>query len=328
MVVRNKDWGVLVLLLIFFFSTSPEVFGQAKNTTRISVLTGGTGGVYYPYGGGLATVISKHVPNVIATAEVTAAAVDNIKLLKAGKGEIAMVIADVANDAIHGTERFAKDGKIPLRTLAVLYGNLNHMVVIKQSGIQTVPELKGKRVSVGAPGSATEVKSLRILEAFGLNVDKDIKKERLSVAESAGALKDRKVDAFCWDGGLPTAAVMDIAATPGITIRILPQDKSLPALVKKFGPVYYNAVIPKGTYAGMEADVPIIGVATMLVCLESFDETLAHNIVKGILEHKPDMVAIHKAAEYLSLESAVVGSPLPFHKGAIKYYQEKGIKIN
>ena len=267
------------------------------------------------------------MPNTSSTAEVTAAAVDNIKLLKAGKGELAMVIADVTNDAIQGVGRFEKDGKIPLRTLAVLYGNLNHMVVLKESGINTVPDLKGKRVSVGAPGSATEVKSVRILEAFGLDVKKDIKQERLSVAESAGALKDRKVDAFCWDGGLPTAAVMDVAATPGITIKILAQDKALPNLLKKYGPVYYNAVIPKGTYAGMEADVPIIGVATMLVCLESFEANLAYQIVKAILEHKQDLVAVHKSAELLSLQAAVVGSPVPFHPGAMKYYAEKGIKV-
>jgi TRAP transporter TAXI family solute receptor len=299
----------------------------AKEVKRLSLLTGGTGGVYYPYGGALAQVISKYVPNTASTAEVTAAAVDNIKLLKAGKGELAMVIADVASDAINGMDRFAKDGKIPLRTLAVLYGNLNHMVVLKESGIHTIPDLKGKKVSVGAPGSATEVKSTRIMEALGIDVSKDLKRERLSVAESASALKDRKIDAFCWDGGLPTAAVMDVAATPGIVIRLLPQDKALPNLIQKFGPVYYNAVIPKGTYAGMEGDIPVIGVATKLVCLESFDALLAYQIVKAIMEHKADLVAVHKSAELLSLQGAVVGSSIPFHAGAIKYYQEKGIQV-
>ncbi len=316
--------GFIVLALL---SVAVEGLAQTKEVNRLSILTGGTGGVYYPYGGALAQVISKYVPNTISTAEVTAAAVDNIKLMKAGKGELAMVIADVASDAINGVGRFEKDGKIPLRTLAVLYGNLNHMVVLKESGIHTVPELKGKRVSVGAPGSATEVKSVRILEAFGLDVKKEIKQERLSVAESAGALKDRKIDAFCWDGGIPTAAVMDVAATPGISIRILPQDKALPALIKKYGPVYYNAFIPKGTYAGMEGDVPIIGVATMLVCLGSLDSNLAYQIVKAVLENKQDLAVVHKSAELLSLKEAVVGSSIPFHPGAIKYYTEKGVKV-
>jgi TRAP transporter TAXI family solute receptor len=180
---------------------------------------------------------------------------------------------------------------------------------------------------VGAPGSATEVKSVRILEAFGLDVKKDIKQERLSVAESAGALKDHKIDAFCWDGGIPTAAVMDVAATPGISIRILPQDKALPALIKKYGPVYYDALIPKGTYAGMEGDVPIIGVATMLVCLSSLDSNLAYQIVKAVLEHKQELAVVHKSAELLSLKEAVVGSSVPFHPGAIKYYTEKGAMV-
>jgi len=325
MAFKGKPCLAFIVLAFLLLSSGA---GQAQSDIkRLSLLTGGTGGVYYPLGGGLAQVISKYVPNTAATAEVTAAAVDNIKLLKAGKGELALLIADVCHDAIQGIGRFEKDGKIPLRTLAVFYGNLNHMVVLKESGIQTVPELKGKRVSVGAPGSATEVKSTRILEAFGLDVKKDIKPERLSVAESAAALKDRKVDAFCWDGGLPTAAVMDLAASPGITIRILPQDKALPTLLKKYGPVYYNAVIPKGTYAGMEVDVPIIGVATMLACLDSFDAHLAYQIVKTVLEHKQDLVAVHKVAEHISLQGAVVGSSIPFHPGAIKYYAEKGIKV-
>jgi hypothetical protein len=326
MMGRGKYRFVFLILVVFLFS-SKNVWAQSKEMNRLSLLTGGTGGVYYPLGGALAQVISKYVPNTSSTAEVTAAAVDNIKLLKAGKGELALVIADVANDAILGKERFEKDGKIPLRTLAVLYGNLNHMVVLKNSGIKSVPELKGKKVSVGAPGSATEVKSSRILEAFGVDPAKDIRRERLSVAESAGALKDRKIDAFCWDGGLPTAAVMDLAATPGISARILPQDKALPALIQKYGPVYYNAVIPKGTYTGMEADVSVIGVATMLVCMESFDPGLAHQIVKAILEHKSDLVVVHKTAEHLSLQGAVTGSSIPFHPGALKYYAEKGIKV-
>ena len=326
MMGRGK-YGVVFLILVVFLFSSANVGAQSKEMNRLSLLTGGTGGVYYPLGGALAQVISKYVPNTSSTAEVTAAAVDNIKLLKAGKGELALVIADVANDAILGKGRFEKDGKIPLRTLAVLYGNLNHMVVLKDSGIRSVPELKGKKVSVGAPGSATEVKSSRILEAFGVDPGKDIRRERLSVAESAGALKDRKIDAFCWDGGLPTAAVMDLAATPGISARILPQDKALPPLIQKYGPVYYNALIPKGTYAGMETDVPVIGVATKLVCMESFDSGLAYEIVKAILEHKSDLVAVHKSAEHLSLQGAVTGSSIPFHPGALKYYAEKGIKV-
>ncbi len=324
---RKGRSGLACLYSALFLLIALGGLAQAKEVKRLSLLTGGTGGVYYPLGGALAQVISKYVPNTACTAEVTAAAVDNIKLLKAGKGELALVIADVASNGIHGVERFAKDGKIPLRTLAVLYGNLNHMVVLKESGIHTLPDLKGKKVSVGAPGSATEVKSTRIMEALGIDATKDLKRERLSVAESASALKDRKVDAFCWDGGLPTAAVLDLAATPGIAIRLLPQDKALPRLLQKYGPVYYNALIPKETYPGMEGDVPVIGVATMLVCLESFDTQLAYQIVKVILEHKADLVAVHKTAEHLSLQGAVVGSSVPFHAGAIQYYQEKGIRI-
>lgn len=294
-------------------------------TKKISIASGPTGGVYYPYSGGIAKVISKYVPNTEATAESTAASVDNCKLLKAGKADLALVMADVGYDALQGRDKFAEEGKIPLRTLAVLYGNYMHIVASEASGIKSVPDLKGKRVSTGAAGSGTEVKCTRVLEAYGIDPDKDFTRERLDPAKSADAMKDRKLDAFCWDGGLPTSSIMDLAATPGMKILLLDHEEAIKKMNDKYGPLYYKLVIPKGTYTGLDKDVPVAGVANILVSTDKLDETLAYNILKALFEHKDELVAVHREAEKLTLEGAVTGSPIPYHPGAIKFYKEKGV---
>jgi TRAP transporter TAXI family solute receptor len=186
-------------------------------TNRIVISTGGTGGVYYPLGGGLANILSKNVPGLQATAEVTGGSVDNLKLLGTGKSEVGFTMADSGWDALQGLDKF-KDNKINARTLVVLYPNRLQVVTIEGTGINKLADLKGKRVSTGSPGSGTEVIAFRMLDAMGIDKDKDIKKERLSVAESVNALKDRKIDALICTGGVPTAALTDLAATPGVKI--------------------------------------------------------------------------------------------------------------
>ena len=180
----------------------------------MSIGTGGTGGVYYPLGGGIANVLSKYLPGMQATAEVTGGSVDNLKLIGTGKAELAFTMADAALDALNGEDKF-KGGKVPLRTLMVLYPNRMHVVTIEGTGIDKMADLKGKRVSTGSPGSATEVMAFRVIEAAGLDKDKDMKRERLGVAESVNAIKDRKIDAFFWVGGIPTAAVTDLGGNAG-----------------------------------------------------------------------------------------------------------------
>jgi len=321
--------GVFISLLFIF--TSFIVFsGVAEAQTkvnRLSIATGGTGGVYYPLGGGMANVISKYVSNTEATAEVTSGSVDNCKLVQSGKGDMAIIMADIGYDALKGIGRFKAPGAIPLRTMAVVYSNYMHFVTVEGSGIKSVSNLKGRRVSTGSPGSGTEVKTLRVLESYGIDGEKDTKRDRLGVAESAGALKDRKIDAFTWDGGLPTAAVLDLAATPGIKIKVLDNADHLDKLIQKYGPVYFKLPIPKAIYPGMEADVQVVCVANLLVCHEKMDAGLVYNIVKTLLEHQPELVAVHKEAKNLTLATAAVGSSIPFHPGATKYYQEKGIQV-
>jgi TRAP transporter TAXI family solute receptor len=292
----------------------------------LAIATGGTGGVYYPMGGGMAALISKHIPNTEATAEVTTASVDNVKLLHGNRIAMALSLPDTAWDGFNGQIRGFKE-KTNIRTLMALYSNFMQIVAADGSGIKSVADLKGRRVSTGAPGSGVEIKGLRVLEAYGLT-PKDFKsQDRLGVTESAGALKDRKLDAFFWDGGLPTAALLDLAATPGIRINLIPHADAIPKMVAKYGPLYFVSNIPKGTYKGIDEDNAVAATTNLLIVNEKMDENLAYQITKLLLEHTADLVAVHKAATEISLKSAVVGSPIPFHPGALRYYKEKGVKV-
>ncbi len=181
---------------------------------QLSIATGGTGGVYYPLGGALAAALQKNIPGMTATAEVTGGSVDNLKLIGSGKPYVAFAMTDATLDAAKGEDKF-KGQKVAVKTLMVLYPNRMHIVTIDGKGINKMADLKGKRVSTGSPGSATEVMAFRVIEAAGLDKDKDLKRERLGAAESTNAMKDGKIDAYFWVGGLPTAAVTDLANTPG-----------------------------------------------------------------------------------------------------------------
>jgi TRAP transporter TAXI family solute receptor len=294
---------------------------------NISIATGGTGGVYYPLGGGMAAVLSKHVPGLQATAEVTGGSVDNLKLIGTGKPYLGMVMSDAAQDALKGEDKF-KGNKVPLKTLLVMYPNRMHVVSIEGRGVSKMSDLKGKRVSTGAPGSATEVMAFRLIEAVGLDKDKDMKRERLSVAESVNALKDGKIDAFFWVGGLPTAAVTDLANTPGTKIKMIDHADAVAAMNKKYGDLYVEDVIGKSVYKGMEADNKQATVMNILVAHDNLDEKTAYNIVKTVFEKKDELVAVHKEALNFKLENQKASaSPIPFHPGAIRYFAEKGIKI-
>jgi TRAP transporter TAXI family solute receptor len=300
---------------------------KAQEKYSLSIATGGTGGVYYPLGGGMANILSKYVPGLQATAEVTGGSVDNLKLIATGKPYIAFSMADAGQDAYRGEDKF-KGTKVPLRTLMVLYPNRMHVVTIDGIGITKMADLRGKRVSTGSPGSATEVMGFRVIEAAGLDKDRDMKRERLGVAESVNALKDRKIDAFFWVGGLPTAAVTDLANTPGIKIRMIDHADTVAAMNKKYGQLYIEDVIPKATYRGMDADNRQATVWNILVSHENLSNQTAYNIVKTIFDKRDDMIAVHKEAENFRLENQkAAASPIPFHPGAVKYFAERGVRI-
>jgi TRAP transporter TAXI family solute receptor len=291
----------------------------------ISIATGGTGGVYYPYGGGLAKVLNENVPGIRATAEVTSASVDNLKLIRDGKADIAFALADTVADAAAG--RGAFDGApVPVASLAVLYANYTHLVTLGSSGIGSVADLRGRTISTGAAGSGTEVIALRILRAAGMDPDTDLRRQALGASESAGALKDGKVDAFFWSGGLPTAAVQDLAHSQGVTIRLIPTGEFVPALQREFGVLYFPLEIPAGAYPGVQTPVPVVGVANVLVVNRSMPESLAYDITRVLFERQAELEAIHPEARHLSIERAVEGSPVPLHPGADRYYRERTAK--
>jgi uncharacterized protein len=316
---------VLLLVLILTLSLGLSTASAQSKDVKLSIATGGTGGVYYPIGGGMANIISKYIPYAEATAEVTAASVDNCLLVGAKKSDMALIMADTGWDAFQGMAKFK--AKLPIMTLAVLYINNMHLVTVEGKGIEKVTDLKGKRVSTGAPGSGTEVKCLRVLEAYGLNPDKDMTRDRLGASESAGALKDGKIDAYFWDGGLPTASVTDLGATPGIKLKLIAHADAIPKMNEKYGPLYFKGVIPAKTYPGQNQDVPIARVSNLLICNQDMKEKVAYDIVKTLFDHKPELVAVHKMAEELALEPQVDGSPLPFHPGSAKYFKEKGLNL-
>ncbi len=298
---------------------------QAQN---ISIATGGTGGVYYPMGGGIAAVLSKHVPGMQATAEVTGGSVDNLKLIASGKPYVGFTMTDAGQDAYRGEDKF-KGNKVPLRTLMILYPNRMHVVSVEGRGIAKMADLKGKRVSTGSPGSATEVMAFRLLDAAGLDKDKDLKRERLGVAESVNAVKDGKIDAFFWVGGLPTAGVTDLANTPGTKLKMVDHAEAVAAMNKKYGDLYVEDVIPKDTYRGMDADNKQATVMNILVAHENMDEKTAYTIVKTIFDKRDDLIAVHKEAANFKLENQkAAATPIPFHPGALKYFAEKGLKVN
>src|SRR5438067_5732152 len=302
-------------------------FAAAAQAQNISIATGGTGGVYYPLGGGMAAVLSRYVSGMQATAEVTGGSVANLQLIGTGKPYLGMTMADATLDAYKGQDKFT--GKpVPVRTLMVMYPNRMHVVSIEGTGIGKIADLKGKRVSTGSGGSATEVMAFRVIEAAGLDKDRDMKRERLGVAESVNAIKDRKIDAFFWVGGLPTAAVTDLANTPGVKIKLIDHADAVAAMNKKHGNLYVKDVISKDVYRGTEKDNQIATVNNLLVAREKMDADTAYNIVKIIFDHKDDLVRTHKEAENIKLENQKKdASPIPWHPGAMKYFAEKGLNL-
>ncbi len=322
---KEKGFGyfMIVLAAIFVLIGVWSTRAEAKNR-RISIGTADTGGVYYIYGGGIAKVISANIPDTQATAEVTPGAVDNVKMLQNESIDFAFTKSDVAAEAIKGVGPFASTGKVRVRAIAVLYPDIAHVVVVS-SGINKLEDMKGKIISTSAPGSGHEMVALKLLEAAGVNPLKDFKRERISLSESANAFKDRKIDGFFFATGLPAASMLDLGATPGLSFKILEMHSYLPAIIRKHGHIYNEAIIPRGTYSKQEGDVKTIGVPVIFVTQDTMDEKLVYAITKTLFEKKSDLVAVHKEAQKLTLAGASTLAEVPFHPGAIKYYREQGV---
>ena len=315
------------LLLALVASAAAAVPAAAQQKISLSIATGPTGGVYYPMGGGMANVLTKYVPNLNATAEATAGSIANLQFILTKKADVALSMADASYDAWKGEQKF-KGKPVPVRGLMVLYPNRFHIVTLDGLGINKVADLKGRRISTGPPNSGTEVKANRVLEAAGLNPDKDIVRERLTVQASGDALKDRKIDAYFWSGGIPTAAVTDLAASPGVKIKFIEHAELTEVLNKKYGPLYVRDVIPAKSYPGQERDAHVTTIWNILVTGADTPDDVAYNIVKTMFERKEDMVRVHKESENFDLKhqtnAAIV---VPFHPGAVKYFRERGLNV-
>jgi TRAP transporter TAXI family solute receptor len=293
----------------------------ARAQQFITILTGGTGGVYYPLGVALSEVFAEAVPEAQVSVQSTKASVENLNLLQAGRGEIAFTLGDSLADAWEGMEEAGFPKKLDkLRGIAAIYPNFIQIVASRESGIKTLEDLKGKRLSVGAPRSGTELNARTILSAAGISYDDLGKVEYLPFSESVELMKNRQLDATLQSAGLGVASIRDLSSSIAITMVEIPA-----SLVEGIGPPYVAETIPAGTYTGQDADVPTAAVRNYLVSTTDVDDQIGYAMTSSLFENLDHLVAAHQAAKGITLENATSGMPVPLHPGAERYYQEKGV---
>jgi TRAP transporter TAXI family solute receptor len=299
----------------------------AQERRRLVIVTGGTGGVFYPYGGGLAKILTETMPNTQATAQVTGGSVDNVKLLSAGEADIGFSTIDSAYDGFTGMGAYAEDGPQNIRLIARLYDSFLHVVTSDGSGIDSIAAMKGKRISVGSAGSSTESIADRMLAAAGLDPMADITRDNLSVSESAGALADGKIDAFFWIGGLPTAAVKDLASAGQTKLRFVGTENEMVVMRTRYPELYLEMTMPAGTYAGQDSDVSGLGVANVLIVSGDAPDALVTDTLTAIFDHLDAVHAIHPEAASLALSSAYVRTKAPWHPAADAFFAARGVTL-
>lgn len=291
---------------------------------ELSIATGGTGGTYFPYGGGLAEVINTHVEGASASAEVTGASVENVALIARGDSDIAIALADTVFGAYTGTGAFEGRQVGELRALASIYPNAVQIVTLAGSGITSLEDLRGKRVSVGAPGSGTEVSAQTLLAANGITYE-DFDEQRLNFNETADALRDGDIDAGFWSVGPPTSSILNLATTREISMIAMTEEQIAAAIAAE--PTFAPYTLRAGLYEGMTDGVPTISTPNVLIVHEDMDEELAYNITKAMYENVAELIAIHPAANDTTLEFSVAATPIPFHPGALRYLEEVGAAV-
>ncbi len=301
--------------------TAALAFGGAASAQNLSIATGGTGGTYYPYGGGLAELIGKYIDGAQATAEVTGASVENMALIAQQQSDLAIALADTVYDGYNGTGAFEGRAVSEARALASIYPNAVQIVTLADSGISGLDDFKGKRISVGAPGSGTEVNAQAILTANGISYD-DFRPQRLNFNETADALRDGDIDAGFWSVGPPTSSILNLAATRDITLIPLTPEQIEAASAEE--PVFAPYTLKAGLYEGMDTDVTTISIPNVLVVNAAMDEELAYQITKAMFEHVDELIAVHPAANDTTPEFALSSTPIPLHLGAIRWYEEAG----
>jgi uncharacterized protein len=298
----------------------------ARTRAQLFIGTAGKGGAFYPLGTAMADIISKYASDVEAIAPETNGTVENMKLLQEGKIELALAQADLAWAATQGRLN-GLPRKVAVRNLLGTQAKYLHLITLADRGIKVVEDLRGKRVSTGPAGSETDLKALRVLKTHGVTPYNLGTHERLDESEAAQALKDGKLDAFALDAALPTPAVDELAATPGVRVRLIPTGNAVAKITERYGPFYFAASIPRGTYPGVDQDTLAAAGATLFVAHEVMAEPLAYEITKVLLERMQELASATAVAKDISLESAVRGSPVPFHPGALRYYKEIGITV-
>jgi TRAP transporter TAXI family solute receptor len=310
----------LTLILCLMLALAGPV---AAKTTFIGIGTGGTGGIYYPYGGGVAEIWSKYVKDVKAVAEVTGASVENVKLAHKGETVIGEVMGDVADAGFNGTKKF-KGKKHNILSMAIMYPNLLQVVTMKKSGITNIEQIKGKKISSGSPGSGTNFMSEAVFKALGIPLD-SYRDSRLSFTETANALRDGTIDVGFWSVGPGTSSILDLATTHDIHIINFTPDQVQKVLASNT--TYSSVDLAGGVYRGVDQAVPTFGVWNVMICQNSLEADFVYQLVKALYEHNDYLLKIHPSASYTTPENAVKYSPIPLHPGTIKYLKEKGINV-
>jgi len=314
-----KRASILLALCLIVCLANPV----AAKTTFVSIGTGGTGGIYYPYGGGVAEIWSKYVPGVKAVAEVTGASVENVKLAHKGETVIGEVMGDVAVAGFQGLSKF-KGKKHKILGMAIMYPNLLQIVTLKKSGITNFEQVKDRNISTGSPGSGTNFMAEAVLSALGI-AKGDYKDSRLSFTESANALRDGNIEVGTWSVGPGTSSILDLATTHDINILGFTPEQTKRILAANA--TYSSVDLAGGVYKGVDKPVPTIGVWNVMICQASLDTDLVYNLVKALYENNDYLLKIHPSAAYTTPENAVKYCPIPLHPGTIKYLQEKGIDV-
>jgi TRAP transporter TAXI family solute receptor len=317
---HRSHWSFIPSILIALVLIPGVVMAE---TTFVSIGTGGTGGIYYPYGGGVAEIWSKYVPGVKATAEVTGASVENVKLAHQGETVVGEVMGDVAVAGFKGTSKF--NGKRhDILGMAIMYPNLLQVVTLKSSNITNIEQVKGRKISTGSPGSGTNFMAEAVLQALGIE-KKDYKDSRLSFTESANALRDGAIEVGIWSVGPGTSSILDLATTHDIHIISIKSEQIKKILAAN---ETYSAVdLAAGVYRGVNGSVPTIGVWNVMICQRSLNTNLVYKLAKALYEHNDYLLKIHPSAAYTTPKNAVNYCPIPLHPGTIKYLEEKGISI-
>ena len=320
-----KKMGKISVLLsiVALFAIVVSVGPAVAKTEFVSIGTGGTGGIYYPYGGGVAEIWTKYAKGVKAVAEVTGASVENVKLAHKGETVVGEVMGDVAVAGYGGLSKF-KGKKHNILSMAIMYPNLLQVVTLKKSGITNIEQVKGKKISSGSPGSGTNFMAETVFKALGIPLD-SYKDSRLSFTETANALRDGTIDVGFWAVGPGTSSILDLATTHDI--HIINFTEAQQQKIVAFNKEYSAVNLSGGVYRGAEQAVPTIGVWNVMICQSTLSEDLVYKLVKVLFEHNDFLLKIHPSAAYTTAQNAVKYSPIPLHPGTIKYLKEKGISV-